>query len=203
MLLIVNFWVNSQPPPVRTSQSVLYLEKRLRAEHAKKIRLLFFGTCGWQSVHLRLPGGEASARPAPAGPDRSNEAYLLPCLWLAVPVIHPSAHIAVRRFLSVQNDCSEASPTAPTRREVQTVEITLRSAAAAIFDARRGDWRHFWRSLNAAASCIRNPVAHPLQASQPMNFTYPPPAPFLSAPRKPRTNSDWRRFPQSARDREV
>ena len=161
------------------------------------------GTCGCQSVLLRFPGTEASARPAPAGPDRSNEAYLLPCLRLAVPVIHPSAHIAVRRFLSVQNDCSEASPTAPTRREVQTVEITLRSAAAAIFDARRGDWRHFWRSLNAAASCILNPVAHPLQASQPMNFTYPPPAPFLSAPRKPRTNSDWRRFPQSARDREV
>ena len=71
-------WVNSLPPLVRTSQSVPYLEKRLRAEHAKKIRLLFFGTCGWQSVHLRLPGGEACARPAPAGPDRSHAAYLLP-----------------------------------------------------------------------------------------------------------------------------
>ena len=201
--VLVQLLENSQPPLVRTSQSVSYLEKRLRAEHAKKNRLLFFGTCGWQSVHLRLPGGEASAGPAPAGPDRSNEAYLLPCLWLAVPVIHPSAHIAVRRFLSVQNACSEASPTAPTRREVQTVQITLRSAAAAHFDARRGDWGHFWRSLNAAASCIRNPVAHPLQASQPIDSTHPPPAHILSAPRWPRTNSDWRRFPQSARDREV
>ena len=70
-------WVNSQPPLVPTSQSVPYLEKHLRAEYAKKNSGVVFGTPGCQSVHLRLPGAEASARPAPAGPDRSNEAYLL------------------------------------------------------------------------------------------------------------------------------